>query len=131
MKETVCLAVVVASVLSMFLGCGPGNHQPPGPSNPSEAKQALTAALDAWKRGESIDAFRKSQSAPNISDESWSAGKKLAGYELQGEGMVFGNDVRFRVNLQLEASGKRERALGVYVVSTQPVVSIIRSDVEE
>ena len=121
-----CLLLLMFVVL---VGCGPGDVRPPAPSDPDQAKQALTQALDAWRTGETPESLRKSQPAVIVSDEDWLRGEKLVSYAIQGDGKKHGNSIRFIATLELRAAnGSVQRKHALYHVGTEPVLTVVRSD---
>ena len=64
-------------------GCG-GNSTASYIPQTDAAEEALKLALDAWKNGQTADPAGKLQSGATVRaiDFEWSAGKKLAGYEV-------------------------------------------------
>lgn len=125
--STCSLLTLLAVLLS---GCGPANYRPPAASNPELAKKALVEVLEAWKSGAKPEALRSESPPVYVADEQWLHGQQLAGYELQGEGTLFGTNVRFNVLLHQKGS-RPGRKQALYVVATEPVVSVSRSDVVE
>jgi hypothetical protein len=68
------------------------------------AKQALTAALDAWKAGKAPDQIGASNPAVVVQDIQWRDGQKLTAYEIVGPAAAAGGDdqnQRFTVKLTL------------------------------
>jgi hypothetical protein len=119
---------LAALVLLVVAGCGRGNVEPPGASDPAKAKAALTQALDAWRSGAKPD----SVSGVIVSDEEWAGGAQLMSYELQGEGKTHGNSIRQRATLEVRgADGKALRKTALYQVATNPTTTITRSDALE
>lgn len=107
-------------------GCG---KEPPRPSDPAQARDLLRQALDAWKAGDTHDAYR--QACPNVTvvDRQWQQGAKLLGYEIDGAGKPDGFDVQFAVALTTaDAAGKPAKQKVTYNVSTSPALVIVRSD---
>jgi hypothetical protein len=120
--------VLPVLVLSSLLGCGRGNVATPGPSDPAQAKQALTQALDAWRSGAKPD----SVAGAIVSDEEWSGGVQLLSYEIPGDGKAFGNSVRLTATLEVRGGdGNARRKSALYQVATNPKVTINRSDALE
>ena len=73
-------------VLAFFVGCGGGSSSKYTP-NTNLAKEAVTVALDAWKRGTPTDPAGKLASGAVVIavDMDWAAGQKLEGYEFGAE----------------------------------------------
>lgn len=122
----------IACLLIVACGCGRGNYVPPGPSDPAQAKQALTQALDAWRSGNKIESMPSSSPAVIVSDEEWASGTQLLNYEIQGDGKTFGTSVRLNATLELRGSGgQTQRKKALYQVATNPVLTVSRSDANE
>lgn len=105
-------------------GCGAGH---PGPSDPGVGRDTLKAALDAWKKGDSPDAYKQTAPAVTVVDRHWQKGTKLLDYEIDGTGTPDGFDVQFKVKLTTqEPGGKKAQDKAVYNVSTAPKLVIVR-----
>jgi len=116
--------VVLASTIQ--LGCGRGRRAVS--ADPDAARTALGQALDAWKAGETPDAFR-TRAAITVVDEQWQKGTRLVGYELLGNGAKDGFDWQCKVRLAVQDSGgKKSEHKGTYNVSTAPKVVIVRGE---
>jgi hypothetical protein len=121
-RTWILLAAAIAA------GCGRSNHEPPAASDPSEARQALIAALDAWKSGVTISSLKERIPPIIVADEDWSRGDALAAYALQGDGIPFGNRVRFNVVLDVKGAAGPARKQALFIVATNPAITISRSD---
>jgi hypothetical protein len=107
--------------LLLMSGCGGA----PRPADAEAAPKALQSTLDAWKAGQSREAFSK-ESRIQTSDSRWDGGYKLLGYEV-GPGEPHGYDLNFKVTLRLEdAKGKKLQEKATYAVSTSPRTAVIR-----
>jgi hypothetical protein len=105
-------------------GCGQS-----GPSDPTEGRKALLAALDAWKGGETPDALAKRNPSIHVSDGDWKSGLRLQTYRADDEGKLVGSDVNYSVALELKnARGKVTKKTAVYAVTTHPQVLVHRQD---
>lgn len=119
---------ILVLLLAFVSGCGRGDTTPPGPSDPAQAKEALTKALDAWRSGGKPD----SVSGVTVSDEEWAGGAQLLKYELQGDGVKHGNSIRQKVSLEVRGpAGQPLRKAALYQVATNPVATVSRSDALE
>lgn len=78
------------------------------------ARQALTAALDAWKSGKTPDQIRASQPAINVQDQRWTAGKKLAAYEIVAAAKGDDDHRRYAVKLTIEGAEPQEATYVVF-----------------
>jgi hypothetical protein len=111
------------------MGCGHRNQKPPAPSDPAKAKQALTEALDAWRTGATADSLREKKPPVIVDDYSWKSDDKLVSYQIQGNGTPSGTRVTFTTNLEVRNSaGATQRTAATYIVATEPILTIHRSD---
>ncbi len=107
------------------LGCEPPR---PSPSDPAVALKTLTESLDAWKRGDSHEAYKQSAPAVTVVDRHWQAGGRLKDFEIHGEPVLDGFDVQYKARLEVvDASGKSSKQKAVYNVSTRPALVIVRA----
>lgn len=121
------LALIVVAV-----GCGKGDMAPPAESDPAQAKQALTQALDAWRAGSKPESLRQASPSVIVSDEEWAGGAQLTSYQIQGEGKKFGPSIRINATLEVRgANGQAERKTALYQIATNPVITVNRSDAAE
>ena len=95
---------------------------------PDRARATLRGALDAWRQGETPEAFR-GHSSVTVVERKWRDGFRLLGYELVGDGEMSGFDWQCRVRLSLQhAGGKKSQEKAVYSISTAPALIIVRSE---
>lgn len=117
-------------LLAPMLG-GCGGSLPP-PSEPGQAKQILTDALDAWKRGDKPDAPASGKTPVRVLDREWSDGAILEGYAVEGDGQPLGLNVQQAVTLQLKTpQGKALKKTVNYLVTTGRNPMIARQDIDE
>jgi hypothetical protein len=114
------MPLVAAGLLSP--GCGGGPARPT--ADPHKARQALTAALEGWQKGQKELTF---EGRPiKLRDERYTAGGKLLSYKL-GEDQAYGYDRQFRVVLQVrDRHGQARAEQALYNVRTEPAVVIAR-----
>lgn len=106
-------------------GCGPAT---PNASDPAVGRQTLQNALDAWKKGDTFDAYKLAAPAVTVVDRQWKDGAKLVGYEIAPDATPDGYDVQYQVKLDLkDAAGRPSAAKAVYNVSTTPALVIVRA----
>lgn len=117
-------------LLLAFAGCGK-NHVPPPVSDPAKATESLKRTLDQWQTGATVESLRTAAPSIHAIDDDWLAGKKLLRYELTGAPQVGGVSQRFRAVLELESAGGPQRKPVEYIVTTEPVISVIRQDQAE
>jgi hypothetical protein len=72
--------VIAIGMVSLASGCGksesdyiPSSHT---------AREALEAALKAWKEGSAADSIRLNEKPVSLVDSRWTSGKKLESYEI-------------------------------------------------
>lgn len=77
----------VLSLLALTLGCGSSNTEGSYVPNGNDAQDAVKLALDAWKNGQAGDPAGKLASGATVRaiDADWTAGTKLASYEIVRE----------------------------------------------
>ena len=108
-----------------LLGC---NSSPPSPSDPAVGRETLKSALDAWKQGQSHDAYQQTAATVTVVDKQWKDGAKLLDFEILDDGVADGFDVQFKAKLEVkDASGKQSKHKAVYNVSTTPARVIVRA----
>jgi hypothetical protein len=113
-------------VLLLAAGCGPRPHPL---ADPGQAREALRTALDTWQRGSPPDALAAVAPPVHVRDRDWSAGCRLTGYQLAGDGDRAGIELCYRVTLTLrDPTGKVVRKDTTYLVGTSPVVTVVRHD---
>jgi hypothetical protein len=117
----------LACALLLSFGCGAS--QTGAPADPSRAQEALRAALDAWKGGETLDALAQRTPPIRVSDLDWSGGLRLEGYQAEEAGQLLGYDLNYPVVLNLkDRKGKALKKKAVYVVTTQPELLVLRQE---
>ena len=98
------------------------------PTNAERARETLVSTLDAWKSGETAEAYTARSSVTAI-DSKWQAGTKLVGYEVLGDGQMDGFDWQLKVRLSLKDSkGKSFDEKAIYNVSTTPALVVVRNE---
>src|SRR5205823_2129668 len=114
--------------MPLLVMCFSGCRLAVPPASPEHAQATLREALEAWRKGETRDAFRGS-SAITVVERKWQQGFRLLGYEVIGDGKMSGFDYQWRVRLSLQnANGKKLQEKAVYSVSTSPARVIVRGD---
>ena len=107
-------------------GCG---RPTPQLSDPALSRETLQQALEAWKKGDTLDGYKQAVPKVTVVDRQWQEGVKLLGYEIDGDGQPDGYDMQFKVKLSVqESDGKQTKTKGTYNVSTSPALVIVRSD---
>jgi hypothetical protein len=118
--------LLLALLSALALGCG---QAPPRPADPDAARQALRAALDAWRQGEPPQELKARQPPIYVNDTDWQAGVRLTGYELKGDGAFYGVQYRCSVVLSVEpGKGRKSEKTVKYLIDTHPRLVIVRDD---
>jgi hypothetical protein len=119
-----CLALLAACAM-LVLGCN--EQERAAAVEPTKAREALVQALESWKRGELIETLKTAYPPIVAQDFDWMAGKKLAAYEVDGEGKNDDANLRIPVKLSLRtAAGQQATKRVSYVVGTSPVLTVFR-----
>lgn len=119
------IALAFAGVLLAGVGCKPA----PVAADPAKARETLRSALDAWKKGETLVAFRQRSPSITVVEAKWQSGYRLLAYELSDGDEMEGYDCRCRVKLSLQsATGKKSQENALFVVSTSPALVIVRGE---
>jgi len=116
---------MMMAVCVLNFGCsGSGTSDP---VRPDLAKDTLVSVLNSWKEGNTIESLQSASPAITVQDVDWSAGAKLAGHELLGNGEAVGANLSIEVKLELtNAEGKSETKQVWYLVGTDPVLTVFR-----
>jgi hypothetical protein len=116
-------------LLAVVSGCsGPSRPAPEAPYDSEQAKTALIAALDAWKKGEA-KSLTKRDPPIRFVDDDLLAGLRLSDYEIEEPDRPFKlhQDVAVILSLR-DARGQRVRREARYQVGTVPTLAVLRSD---
>lgn len=123
-------SVLAGLAMPLFVGCG--RTSLPGASDASVARASLQTMLEAWQRGDPAEQLRNSTPAIVAIDDDWRSGLRLTRYELKDQGVQHGVNIQSSVMLSLEdASGKKLEREAVYIIGTNPKITIARSDREK
>jgi hypothetical protein len=105
-------------------GCG-GPALPP-PASPDRARAALTAALDAWQNGETVESLAGRDPPLYFNEPKCRPESPLAGYTLSDGHEVYGQSVRIAVVLTLKLPDGTTRERNVtYLIDTSPAIVIV------
>jgi len=114
--------VLVAALLAATTGCG---RKVEYVAEPEKATAILESVLAAWRDGATCEDLRGRSPPIHVADEQWLRGAKIESFTL-GEGRSFGPSTRFEVTLVGPAPINTKKV--VYVVSTQPAISVALGD---
>jgi hypothetical protein len=93
------------------------------------ARQTLRVALDAWKKGQPIDALKDGDPPISVADHEWSDDYKLMDYKVSEKDQLFGSDLRCQVQLSLRSpKGKELKKKATYSVGTNNALTVVRED---
>jgi hypothetical protein len=121
-------------LLALLAGCASlsagGCTSRPPPADPALAREILSAALDAWKRGEESDSLQDRDPPIFVADREWAAGKKLVNYKVDEKDRVFGAALRCSVQLTFDVGmrGKPRTRKATYCVGTNERLTVVRED---
>ena len=105
-------SLTLSLVMVFSIGCGSGgtsvsSYRPTGQS----AKDALTAALEAWKSGrEKPGLIDSTKPTIQIQDQVWNAGRKLKEFQIGEEKASSDGPTRFQVKLTLDGNPANDEA---------------------
>jgi hypothetical protein len=105
--------------LAVCAGCSGKGYDKYIPSE-DKARQALEAALNAWRDGKKPGPVEGAPMPVQVVDSEWRAGKKLQSYEIIGEEPNEGPRV-FSVRLTLQRPTGQEATIRYYVVGKDPL----------
>jgi hypothetical protein len=109
----------IAGVLLIASGCGAGNR--PDNADATQARAALSAALDAWKAGQKPKVLAQRSPPIHVKDVDWDGGFRLVDYKSEAEGKLVGYDMNYPVDLELRSpTGSSVKKKAVYTVTTRP-----------
>jgi|JI9StandDraft_1071089.scaffolds.fasta_scaffold05823_2 hypothetical protein len=110
-------------VLLTFVGCSGA----PRPSNSQTALQSLEKMLETWKTGGTAADLKTGQPSVIAVDDDWERKATLIAYQVQPNPFDDGVNLHYTVQLTLKnAKGKEVKKEQVYIVGTNPVITIFR-----
>ena len=120
------LLLVLVSI--SFIGCGGGGGSVSSfHPKVSVAKQALTAALEAWKSGQAKPGTIANQKPGiEVQDSVWDSGRKLKGFQIGDEQPAADGPPRFSVELTFDGEPATEKA--DYVVVGKDPLWVMREN---
>lgn len=105
LRSTLGLALACSALA--FSGCAKiSGSSTTAAISESTAREALTAALDAWKGGQKPGQVASQKPSLQVVDSKWSAGQKLDSYEVVSTETLDDGTVRFTLKLNLKSPGK-------------------------
>jgi hypothetical protein len=118
---------VVGLVLGSFAGCGGESHDRYIPAA-DQAREALEAALTAWKDGKPYQTIETTTPAVQPFDARWQAGKKLQQFEIL-EQLEAAGPKQFKVRMTVEGSEPGEEVT-YHVLGNDPLNVFRDADLE-
>ncbi len=97
----------LAASLAMAIPAGCGGLKP---TDPDQARETLSLALNAWRDGRSMDDVTTGSPPITVADPSWKAGYKLTGYQVSEATKTVGFDLNIPVELDSPGSPGQGRA---------------------
>jgi hypothetical protein len=120
------LLLACGLLLGVCVGCSKKGYEKYIPSE-DNARQALEAALNAWRDGKKPGPVEGAPMPVQVVDSEWQSGKKLKSYEIVGEESSDGPRV-FSVRLTLQRPAGQETTIRYYVVGKEPLWVYRESD---
>lgn len=118
----------VATLMTLG-GCGGSIPEPP---QADQAKEILNKSLDAWKRGEKVEALASASPPVRVLDREWGDGFVLESYELQGDAHPMGASIQQAVTLHLKnLKGKAIKKTVNYTVTGGSSPMVARQDIDD
>lgn len=112
--------------VALISGCGEGLSTA-DPVDPAIAVQALKTTLDTWKSGGTAADLRQRDPEIVAQDMSWVQGVRLLDYQVLDDQKAVDANLYCNVRLRLSnASGKPTEKSVVYIVGTDPVLTVFR-----
>lgn len=115
---------ILALALAALTGCEPAAS----PADPAAAQQALTRALDAWKKGDAPESLATASPSITVADQQWQKGAKLLEYVVAEKSAASGFDQSFTVTLTLDDPAGKKTQKAAYSVSTHPKLVVVRAE---
>lgn len=123
------LSTCVVCLPALLAGCG---GSLPAASEPGQARELVTRALDAWKRGDKPESLASGSPSIQVRDREWGDGFALESYDLVGDGQKLGLTIQQGVSLQMKTpKGKALKKSINYVVTTGSYPMVARQDIDE
>jgi hypothetical protein len=118
------LALGLGLHLAVLAGCHSGSLPPQ--ASPERARTALTRALDAWQKGESLDALAQRDPAVYFNDPKCRSDVQLLTYKMGDAHEFYGQSVRIPVVLSFKLpNGTTKERKTTYLIDTSPAIVIV------
>jgi len=119
----------VAAVLLFLAPAGGCGRSGPAISDVEAATELLKTSFESWKSGGTVASLREATPPVYVAEELWDDGFVLSDFTIDGNGELYGTNVRLLVTL----NGKDKRGSAVsrqlkYLVTTTPALTIARGD---
>lgn len=125
-REMIGQGITTLFASCMFAGCAGSRHAEP--VDPSQAREALKAALDGWKKGNAPAALQSATPPITVQDLDWQAGARLVDYQVDGAERPVEANLYVPVKLTLRtARGKEVKKQVNYIVATSPIITVFRA----
>lgn len=113
-------------VLTALLAAG-GCQPAPAMADAARARDALHAALEAWKRGDSPETLKKQPGPIYCNDDDWAARMRLRSYKIADQNDYYGRSCRILAQIELEnGRGTPVQKKLTYLIDTASAVVIVR-----
>jgi hypothetical protein len=110
-------------ILLSFVGC----YGAPKASDRQTALESLQKTLDTWKAGGQAVDLKNVKPAIIAVDDDWERSVSLVGYQIQPNPFDDGVNLHYTVTLTLKnAQGREVKKEQVYIVGTNPVITVFR-----
>jgi hypothetical protein len=113
-----------AALLILLAGCSRPSHNYDPPAD--KARDALVAALDAWKAGKECNRIVDRSPFIEVVDFYWDTGVRLTSYEIADEDTSEDGHHRFTVNLHVEEARSVQKV--AYIVLGQNPLWVYREE---
>jgi hypothetical protein len=117
--RSIGLVGVLGLLAAACAGCADKSYSKYVPSE-DKARQALEAALSAWRDGKKPGAIEGAPVAVQAVDSRWQRGEKIAGFEILNEEANEGPRL-FSVRLTLQRPAGKQVTVRYYIVGKEPL----------
>ena len=121
------MRIALLLLLALIAGCS-GTAPASKPADPSVGRDALKAALDAWKAGEPPARLLERSPPIRVADEDWQAGARLEDYKLGPDERSTGSGLALTATLTIKDKARGKKKSAVYDVGTDPAITVFRRD---